>query len=342
MSKFHINSKGEAGQCSATKGNCPFGGDENHYDSVASAQKAFEEQNAGNLLPSTKKAKPNEKFAPNLKREDFDYFKSEVHLWGRENEWEDLVFDESAIREKLAGETDIDSKVEEARQEWMLRDRDWPAQSGETVPARLIPLGSKVYIKDPETGEKKRVTIRTVGNVKQPNGKFEQQATYRYKGEDHHVGAYDKLEVETAGPNGVPRGWISATLTADSLLRNRREAHNFDPEQHRKDKVTISAMKGLGGKRDLAAEEEYINRKRPNLGGNAKHPGIVEGPRQTSDWNPIKKGEMNFYATTPDGSGISVTAANKDEVKGFIGKSKGINASKVKVSDGSIPMGYFA
>lgn len=40
--RYHINKKGEAGKCEAEKGKCPFGGDENHFTSLAAARTAFE------------------------------------------------------------------------------------------------------------------------------------------------------------------------------------------------------------------------------------------------------------------------------------------------------------
>lgn len=42
MAKFHVNGKGEAGKCSAVKGNCPFGSDDEHYTSAEAARAAFE------------------------------------------------------------------------------------------------------------------------------------------------------------------------------------------------------------------------------------------------------------------------------------------------------------
>jgi len=42
MTKFHINDKGEPGKCSATKGNCPFGGPEKHFNTFQEAAIAFE------------------------------------------------------------------------------------------------------------------------------------------------------------------------------------------------------------------------------------------------------------------------------------------------------------
>lgn len=45
MSKFHINKKGVPAPCRATKGNCPFGGGEQHYNTQEEAQLAADEAN---------------------------------------------------------------------------------------------------------------------------------------------------------------------------------------------------------------------------------------------------------------------------------------------------------
>ena len=42
MAGFHVNDKGEAGSCSASSGNCPFGGPEEHFTSAEAARKAYE------------------------------------------------------------------------------------------------------------------------------------------------------------------------------------------------------------------------------------------------------------------------------------------------------------
>lgn len=39
---YHVNGKGEPGKCSAQQGNCPFGSDEDHYESQDQARIAFE------------------------------------------------------------------------------------------------------------------------------------------------------------------------------------------------------------------------------------------------------------------------------------------------------------
>lgn len=50
MNKFHINSKGDASQCKATKGQCPFGDEEEHYATREEAQAAFERERAFDML----------------------------------------------------------------------------------------------------------------------------------------------------------------------------------------------------------------------------------------------------------------------------------------------------
>ena len=46
MSKFHINKHGVPAPCKATKGNCPLGGDEQHFDSQEAAQEYADKINA--------------------------------------------------------------------------------------------------------------------------------------------------------------------------------------------------------------------------------------------------------------------------------------------------------
>ena len=53
MSKYHINKHGVPAPCKAIKGNCPLGGDDNHYKTFEEAQQAVDKQNIANhnLLP---------------------------------------------------------------------------------------------------------------------------------------------------------------------------------------------------------------------------------------------------------------------------------------------------
>ncbi len=54
--KYHINSQGQVGRCAAQK-NCPFGGDNEHYDSSQDARRAYEKvmEAGGQWLPASKK-----------------------------------------------------------------------------------------------------------------------------------------------------------------------------------------------------------------------------------------------------------------------------------------------
>jgi len=47
MKKFHITDEGEAKQCHASKGKCPFGGSAQHFSTVEAARKSYEISMAG-------------------------------------------------------------------------------------------------------------------------------------------------------------------------------------------------------------------------------------------------------------------------------------------------------
>lgn len=59
MTKFHINPEtGDAGSCRATQGKCPFGSEEQHYDSANEARTAYEAnslelEESGQVWPPT-------------------------------------------------------------------------------------------------------------------------------------------------------------------------------------------------------------------------------------------------------------------------------------------------
>lgn len=55
MAKFHINNAGEAGQCRATQGGCPFGGEAQHYDNPDAARKAYESSMESSQFPTASK-----------------------------------------------------------------------------------------------------------------------------------------------------------------------------------------------------------------------------------------------------------------------------------------------
>ena len=82
--KFHINqADGTVGACRAEKGNCPFGGEDQHYTSIVAAATAYEDSMADQLFAAPTKAK---KIA---KDELFDlafpdYYIVEDHLTGEE------------------------------------------------------------------------------------------------------------------------------------------------------------------------------------------------------------------------------------------------------------------
>lgn len=55
--KFHTNPEtGNPGKCSAKSGNCPFGGDSEHYSSSDDAQKAYENSQKFQVAPAVSKS----------------------------------------------------------------------------------------------------------------------------------------------------------------------------------------------------------------------------------------------------------------------------------------------
>lgn len=56
MTSFHVNGNGEPGKCSAQKGNCPFGGENDHHASASEARAAYEAQQGANAIPAPRRA----------------------------------------------------------------------------------------------------------------------------------------------------------------------------------------------------------------------------------------------------------------------------------------------
>jgi hypothetical protein len=152
--KFHVNNAGEAGQCRATQGGCPFGGDAQHYDNPDSARKAFELSMAASQLPEASKKTvaieltPEEQYSPE-KYGGFTY--------------KEVVFDDKARRARWVhfykqnartSRTTMEGVDEAASSSFWREKRDWenmartePARSFElNVPIRLVPSGSEVLI----------------------------------------------------------------------------------------------------------------------------------------------------------------------------------------------------
>jgi hypothetical protein len=55
MTKFHINSKGDPGKCSAKNGGCPFGSESDHYNTPEQARQEFERANSESQLSAHSK-----------------------------------------------------------------------------------------------------------------------------------------------------------------------------------------------------------------------------------------------------------------------------------------------
>jgi hypothetical protein len=200
MSKFHLNDKGEAGQCRAEKGGCPFGGEAQHYSSTEKARTAYEASMAAEQIPTTvkKSADRVEKVVrsappkPPLSRDEFDPEKHDGF------EYDEVFFDEQAIRSdsylfSTAGEShdpvDEDDRLQMAqlavdtrRAAWETWTRTEPARPFEkNVPLRLIPSYSTVQIQALSEGGRRLEDRKVERKVGQPV--FDE-------GEDRWIGRY--------------------------------------------------------------------------------------------------------------------------------------------------------
>ena len=82
MSKFHINKHGVPAPCRATKGNCPLGGDEQHFDNQADAQAYADKVNEkeyGLIADVTKEPEQEKKLTPaQLRRKEKKEFEERL------------------------------------------------------------------------------------------------------------------------------------------------------------------------------------------------------------------------------------------------------------------------
>lgn len=72
MKKYHVNSKGEAGACSATKGRCPFGGENEHFTSAEAARSFFETNQEAALAGARKASAKLKPSSPPKTKNQFD------------------------------------------------------------------------------------------------------------------------------------------------------------------------------------------------------------------------------------------------------------------------------
>lgn len=207
MAKYHVNDKGESGQCRAEKGGCPFGGEAQHYSSPEVARQAYELSMAGEQIATVKKA-PSEKVqkaAEKLKntlderlgrnqnpphlplsREDFDPALHEGF------KYDEVFYDEAKRRNEMINRHGrlfpYEKENEETLRQWMNTDyqiwrraaRFEKAKSFEKdVPIRLIPTGGKVEVSMQNAEQYSNRTYRAVGRPVEVEGTGEIVGRYR-------------------------------------------------------------------------------------------------------------------------------------------------------------------
>lgn len=246
MAKFHINNAGEAGQCRATQGGCPFGGDAQHYESPEFARQAFELSMAGSQVPevSKKTSGASRHDAVEAATRDEWYSADYGNL-----EYREVVFDEEDILRKWTDFYKHNARVSRLRMDgvaeaaygsmvnekkvWENAGRTAPAKSYEkNVPIRLLPVGAEVEVRDYSRG----ILLKTVG-------------TPVDNGDGHIVGKYrdvanewDYVEPSTSfnlgrvpSDKSVSPRWKAANTKAAEIAKQRA--------QYQQDLVDAKEMK---------------------------------------------------------------------------------------------------
>lgn len=251
MSKFHVNDKGESGQCRAEKGGCPFGGEAQHYSSPEIARQAYELSMAGEQIatikktPSEKVTKAAEKLKDTLDerlgrknvnphlpltREEYDPTLHEGF------DYDEVFYDEAATRKMVTdlfesrypGMESNSERVREAmiqhRLNWARKARFEKAKSFEkNVPIRLIPTGGKVEVNQHTTNRYSNKAYRPVGRPVTIEGTNRVVGRYR-----DSMNEWDYVEPDTTFNLGhvdpdkkIDSHWNDENLTAKRLAMVR-------------------------------------------------------------------------------------------------------------------------
>lgn len=246
MAKFHVNNSGEAGQCRAAQGGCPFGGDAQHYESPEVARQAFELSMAGSQVPEASKktsgsgrteaveAAVRGEWYPsdygNLDYKEVVFDQDEVL-----NKWKEFFKNNARIsRLKMEG---IDEAAYGAmsneKKVWETAARTEPAKSYEkNVPIRLLPVGAEVEVRDYQRG----ILHKTVGTPVD-NGDGDIVGKYRdIANEWDYVSPSTTFNLGRVPSNkSVSPRWKAANVKAAEIAKQR--------DQYQQDLVATVEMK---------------------------------------------------------------------------------------------------
>lgn len=212
MAKFHLNSNGDAGICKASQGNCPFGGDEDHFTSPEAARSAFE---ATQAITET----PLQKAQGAYSKASQAYDKAEVAL------------NSVAHYEGLSELTKEGAKYSSAKERY------------ERAGARVTVLKEKLEAAklDAQEGEKTedfKGTYKVPHDFKGYNSSYDGLPTYALGGtfitEDKSGG----FRVHYHRPASLTTG-VKVTDSFDKAVKATRSVEARNAEYHRKNPVTI-------------------------------------------------------------------------------------------------------
>jgi hypothetical protein len=212
MAKYHLNKNGDTGLCSAAKGNCPFGGDEDHFTSPEAARSAFEaSQNA---------------FETPLQKAKTAHFKALVNYDKAE-----VALNSVAHYEGLSDLTKEGAKYASAKERY--------EKAGE----RAAALKSKVEVLELEDKEGEK-TEDFKGKYKVPhdfkgyNSNYDGRATYALGGTTLTESSDGKVHVSYYKPASLTTGGRYAD-SFEAGVKLARSIEKRNAEYHRKNPVII-------------------------------------------------------------------------------------------------------
>jgi len=244
--KFHINSNGEAGRCSATKGGCPFGGESEHFTSAEAAREHYENTMTGEAVPAKATKKPgrvkpvlpeNETFE---NRQPYPYEAESKKAWKAYNDASAEARKDPSLKpeaEKLYEAAKNFSTVYRKAHDLHLTRVNAALASGYTGPLGEA-ISSGAATPDVQSSRSAYVGFeRGVGSITGISVKG-QEAFYglpvsyamalrsTHKEKDHTLPAIEKLvnigaEVYKNNPNFVPRDLHVVPRVAEEWNRNR-------------------------------------------------------------------------------------------------------------------------
>lgn len=202
MKKYHINNEGNAKQCSAKKGNCPYGSDAPHFDTRKEAEKYYENNMTIKTIKPVKKMKiyrVGTLTAPETYFDDLDNILQDMDRFKPE--------DRQGRYKGIFASPDLNSHAK-----WV-RGNSWNKHEGALDSHEITVDGNSVYVYNVEDYEKASSIQRMYGANSE---KFKESAEKFW-----NSGMTLTEWQEWAKENKPERGSWEIIMSPDSIISNK-------------------------------------------------------------------------------------------------------------------------